>query len=427
MFLGILHRMILWELTKVFVVSLIGITGILLMAGIVAEASQQGLGPMQILEIIPLLIPSTLPYTLPTTTLFATCVVYGRLAHDNEILAIKAAGVNVLVVLVPAVFLGLLMSATTMTLYYRVIPHTHGLMRTMFLNDVEELLYAMLRKDGKIAHPNLPYSINVQGVHGQTLESPVFKRRNKEGKWDVTTKADEAQLHVNMATRMVKVEMRRGLSTGEHDFVDPFDYREYEVPLPETMGNDYIRRPRDMSWQELYVNRAKLETHIQETQKRYAQAKVRAATGQTYLIAQILGAQEAARSGVPVGSFMELGVAARVANSEAFFVVPPGVQPSGNLAKDLDKQNDLVRYLQAEMQNFNVELLMRPALSFGCLCFVLVGCPVGIWLSRSDYLSSFITCFLPIVIIYYPLMLCGPTSPRAARPCPFFASGRPTV
>ena len=50
---------------------------------------------------------------------------------------------------------------------------------------------------------------------------------------------------------------------------------------------------------------------------------------------------------------------------------------------------------------------MRPALSLGCLCFVLVGCPVGIWFGRSDYLSAFISCFLPIVFIYYPLLLCG--------------------
>src|SRR5271163_3852885 len=92
----ILHRMILWELLKVFLMSLIGITGILLLAGIIAEASQQGLGPGQILAAIPLLIPSTLPYTIPATTLFASCVVYGRLSADNEILAIRAAGVNVL-------------------------------------------------------------------------------------------------------------------------------------------------------------------------------------------------------------------------------------------------------------------------------------------------------------------------------------------
>ena len=111
---SILHRMILWELIKVFVMSLVGITGILLMAGIVAEASQQGLGPAQILAAIPLLIPSTLPYTIPATTLFACCVVYGRLAADNEILAIKSSGVNILQVVRPGLLLGLAISGVTL-------------------------------------------------------------------------------------------------------------------------------------------------------------------------------------------------------------------------------------------------------------------------------------------------------------------------
>src|SRR5207248_5437964 len=118
----ILNRMIFWELVKVFVLCLIAITGILLMAGIVAEASQQGLNPAQILAIIPLLIPSTLPYTIPATTLFATCVVYGRLSADNEVLAIRASGINLTKIVGPAVLIGLLTSAATMGLYYRAIP-----------------------------------------------------------------------------------------------------------------------------------------------------------------------------------------------------------------------------------------------------------------------------------------------------------------
>src|SRR6266436_1669408 len=105
----ILFRMILWDLVKVFLIALVTITGILLLAGIIAEASQQGLSPSQILAAIPLLIPSTLPYTIPATTLFATCVVYGRMSADNEILAIKAAGINILRVVAPAVLLGVLM------------------------------------------------------------------------------------------------------------------------------------------------------------------------------------------------------------------------------------------------------------------------------------------------------------------------------
>src|SRR5438552_17777114 len=91
---GILSRSILLELVRVFLLCLLGITGILVMAGIVPEASQQGLTLLQALGAVPLLIPNMLAFSIPATTLFATCVVYGRLSHDNESLALKASGVN---------------------------------------------------------------------------------------------------------------------------------------------------------------------------------------------------------------------------------------------------------------------------------------------------------------------------------------------
>ncbi len=182
MFGSILQRMILWELTKVFVMSLVGITGILLMAGIIAEASQQGLGPTQILAAIPLLVPSTLPYTIPATTLFATCVVYGRLAADNELLAIKSAGINAVKVVRPGIVLGLVMSSVTMGLYYRIIPYTHHLLRAMVYNDAEELLYSLLKKHNAISHSSFPYQMFVHGVRGKKLISPVFKHKDCAGR-----------------------------------------------------------------------------------------------------------------------------------------------------------------------------------------------------------------------------------------------------
>ena len=68
-----------------------------------------------------------------------------------------------------------------------------------------------------------------------------------------------------------------------------------------------------------------------------------------------------------------------------------------------------------EIAGLNTELQLRPALAVGCLCFVLIGCPVGIWLSRSDFLSAFITCFLPIVFLYYPVLLCGTNFAKGGR------------
>ena len=361
MFGGILFRMIFWELTKVFGIALFAITGILLMAGIVAEATQQGLGPAQILGAIPLLVPSTLPYTIPATTLFAACVVYGRLAADNEILAIKAAGVNLAAVVMPGIILGFAMSAMPMGLYYRVIPYTHHLLRSLVFRDAEELIYTVLKKQGMLSHSQLPYAMFVKGVQGRKLINPTFKRRDAKGDVDVVAQAREAHLRVNLAKQQMLIHMRHGVASTDDGSRGYFEDRVWEVPLPANLANDANRRARDMTWQEILAKRQEWLESID-------------------------------RSGD------EIQVAtAKVDSNPA----------DANLSKHVVNLQNRLKHERQQLRFLDVELQMRPALSFGCLCFILVGCPVGIWFSRGDYLSAFITCFLPVVVSYYPLMLCG--------------------
>jgi len=49
----------------------------------------------------------------------------------------------------------------------------------------------------------------------------------------------------------------------------------------------------------------------------------------------------------------------------------------------------------------------RISMACGSLLFVVLGAPVGIMFARRDFLSAFMTCFLPIITCYYPLMLLG--------------------
>jgi lipopolysaccharide export system permease protein len=362
--------MILWELTKVFFIALVGITGILLMAGIVAEASQQGLGPAQILEAIPLLIPSTLPYTIPATTLFAACVVYGRLSADNEILAIRSAGVNILKVVKPGLYLGLVMGGITMGLYYRTIPYTHMLLRALVFNDAEELMYSMLKKNNSISHSSMPYSMFVSGVKGKKLLNPVFKHRNKAGEIDGVVQARDGDLRVDVAHKLLKVHMRHctGTSSDDGSRID-FEDHEWPVELPDDWIQMKDRRARDMTWQEMLARKRELLSLIDTDN-----AEIASRT------------PELGRPGAPA-----------------------------DLPRHLKSLKDRVEFNKSQIVVLNVELNMRPALSLGCLCFILAGCPVGIWFSRSDFLSSFITCFLPIVFIYYPLVLCGTGMAKEGR------------
>src|SRR5438132_278557 len=332
------------------------------MAAIVVEASQRGLGPAQILAAIPLIVPSMLPFIIPPTTLFASCVVFGRLGHDNEITAIKSAGICVLHVVWPGVFLGIAMAAVTLGLYYHLIPRTHHLLRSTVVNDIEDHLYLLLKKDHEIKPRQEKielYEVYVGQVQGRQLKNAIFKRRDAKGNYDVIAQSSEAELHVDLKRKELLILMRHCyiLNQGGKGW---FDEQPFTVALPD-IDPTHKPSPRDMTWQELLKARYEVLAHMDE-----------------------IGAQLA------------------MAFSQQSLTQPP----ADHLAKHVENLQNVLRADKTTFNGINAELQMRPALSAGCLFFVVIGCPIGIWFGRSDYLSAFIICFLPIVFVYYPLQLC---------------------
>jgi lipopolysaccharide export system permease protein len=362
MFGTTIQRMIFAELVRVFFLALATLTCLFLLAGLVAEATQRGLAPSQVLTVIPLLIPNTLPYTVPSTTLFATCVVYGRLAHDNEITAIKSAGVHLGRLMTPALILGGLTCGGTLALYWSFIPKSHLALRTQVLNDVEEYLYGLLKRQGCLRHQKFDYAMWVRQVQGQRLVDVIFKQRDKiKGGYRMVARAREATLHYEPEKNQLRVNMTYVSTYGDNGqgyAIDP----SYPMPLPEGfLGADYLGRPTDMTWSDLLARRLTIDDEVRD-------------------------AEEKARNPPP----------------------PPNPNMS---AHEINEWNESWKNLPAgrirERNLIDVEIQLRPALAVGCVIFVLVGAPVGIWFSRADYLSAFVSCFLPTVISYYPLLLSG--------------------
>jgi len=62
-------------------------------------------------------------------------------------------------------------------------------------------------------------------------------------------------------------------------------------------------------------------------------------------------------------------------------------------------------------------IIMEPwrrwANGFSCLCFVLVGAPMAIRMRNADFLTSFFLCFLPILVVYYPIFMMGVSRVKA--------------
>lgn len=364
-----LQRMIFWELVRVFLLALCGITGLFMLGGVIQEASQRGLTPPQVLQVIPLLIPSTLPYTVPATVLFATCVVYGRMAHDHEITALRAAGVHLGRLLLPAVVLASMVTLGLGVLYYDIIPRTRQKLAERVMADVDQLIFGMLKRQGCIRHQKLPFAMFVRDVRGDKLIEPVFKRRNADGSYGVVAHAKEAKLWTDLAQDKVFIFMPHCAVAGAEADGNLRD-QTFEVSFPVSTFKDTQVRPMNMTWEQIVAKR-------QELQEERADHEVK------------IKAIDDADEQEPVTK----GLLESLKKDHQFRI---------------KETHRIERALKAEMN-------MRPVLALGGLFFAIIAFPVGVWFHRADYLSTFVTCFLPVVLVYYPLVLAGTNMAKEGR------------
>lgn len=370
MVLGLLNRSIFWELVRVFALALVGLTGLFLVGGLIQTASQMGLSAGQLIVIIPYLIPYSLPFTIPATTLFASCVVYGRLSNDNEAVAIKAAGIDLLTILRPAILLGLINTGVTAWLSYAVIPRTQQWIQMELLKDPEEVLYNQIRRDRNLRSADVPYAVYVRDVQGHRLLDVVVKKWAGDGitartGYDYVARFREARLVVDLDRGKMAIDGDRFVAAGTVSQVDSAGGQRIEVDLPPMFSPNTVKaKPVALEWDELATRRAEQLAWADDLRRRQQAAQEAGdrepnPVERTRILAQ-----------VPVFDFQ---------------------------IKDTGRQ----------VRNVEYEMHIRPALAVGCLCFALIGCPVGIWANRSDYLSTFVICFLPTVFVYYPLLLSG--------------------
>ena len=93
----ILTRYVVFDLLKVFLLILTGLTLMIFIGLIGKEAVDKGLGLGPLLRMTPYLLPQAMQFAVPGTMLLATTYVYGRMSSYNEIVAIKSLGISPMV------------------------------------------------------------------------------------------------------------------------------------------------------------------------------------------------------------------------------------------------------------------------------------------------------------------------------------------
>ena len=357
----IISRYVLWELLQGFLVALAALTIFMLVVGLVREAQQQGLGLVQILMLIPYVLPEAMRFAVPGTMLFAVASVFGRMSASNEVIALKAAGISPVAIIWPAAALALVVSFVSVWLNDVAVSWGRDGVRRVVVSSVEQIIYGRLRQQRSYSTSQI--SINVKAVDGKRLIRPTLSFQSDSNSPPATISAAEAELRANAANGTLVVTFRDGtLHMGDYTASFP-DTIVREVPL------DAVSRKYTTSTSPSEIAMAQFAT---------------ARVDQTKKIDRI---EQLAAGKVAMGI-----LTGRTETTAPHFIA---------------YEHELLKHERNRLHRIIMEPWRRWANGFSCLCFVLVGAPMAIRMRNSDFLTSFFLCFLPILIVYYPVFMIG--------------------
>lgn len=373
--MSILTRYVLDEILRVFLLSLVSLTGLMILVGVAKEVLQQGLGPAQVVQLLPFILPNALLFAVPGTILFAVSMVFGRMAASNEVVAIKALGIHPMAMLWPAFLLAFFLSLTTVWLNDVAVSWGYRGIQRVVLEAIEDIVYSTLRTQRAFSSKSL--SIHVEAVDGRKLIQPTISFQNPHSNRTITVTAAEAEMHTDLVKNVLTIRCRDGVADADGGVSFRFrDTIEREISLEQLRKREDLSRvPSHLSMRTLPSAR---KAQLDEIRRHSQEMAGRAAED------------------LMLGEYREL---------RAY------------------KWHELNERLGAGYYNLHrleTEMPRRWANGFSCLCFAMIGVPMAIQLRNSDVLKSFFLCFLPILIVYYPLTMFGLDRAKDGSLPPYF-------
>ena len=354
-------RYVLFELLVIFLVTLLGMTMMMIVVGVVWEAVRQHLGVMAIVRLLPFVLPNALFFSVPAALLFAVCMAYGRMSASNEIVAIKSLGISPWEMVWPTLLLAFVLSLFTVWLNDLAVSWGRRGMNRVIIQSVEEIAYGMLRTQD--SYSTARFSINVKEVVDKTLIRPTVVIYGSGDEAPITLTAQEARFRSDFDSNVLIVEMFEGEIDFHGEVTYRFDTHEHAVPLQQ----------------------AAHKGHAHASPSNYALREIPdEIDSQRDLIKQLEQTMAAQAAFELISGDFE-NVTSTVWNA---------------------RESDLA-FAQERKSRLITEPYRRWANGFSCLCFVLVGIPLAMWLRNSDVWSTFGFCFVPVLIVYYPLLLIG--------------------
>jgi lipopolysaccharide export system permease protein len=383
----ILQRYALRQFVPPFFLAILVLTFVLLMDRLFLLADmlvRKGVAVGVVSEVALLSLPFVVSICAPLGSLIAGVISFGRMAQDNEIRVIRAAGIKTIRLFTPAMFACLVLLAAMIGFNGYIVPEAQHRVRNL-LTDVARKRPAMRVREGEFMDDFPGYMIYIGSIderRSTVRNVAIFETGARKGKpgfvtaplGDISYTPDDAYMIMT-------------LFDGEmHELTDTGNYRRLSFKrhvINVATDDDLVRRDR-----EFRSNEEMLLPQLASTMKQLNRE-----------------AQELKRKAVEAGH-------------------KAGASEPDKLKYDELKSR--MKYKNLEVARYHVELQKRLSLAFSAFFFVLFGAPVGLLLRRGGVGTGFIVGLI-FFALYYILLLAGESMAESGRLSPFIGMWLPNI
>jgi lipopolysaccharide export system permease protein len=383
----ILDRYLIKEFIGPFFLSLAVLAFILLMDRLfllVDLLVRKGVSILVVGEIALLSLPSVIAYTSPLGTLISSVMVNGRLAQDNEIVAIRAAGISLYRVFLP---LGIL----TFSLMV-VMTGFNGFLWPESEHKIRGLLMDVARKKPAT---RIQEGIFMNEFEGYTIYIGKIEER-KSKIHDIAIFAKEPK-----GTPQLITAKSGSISNVEGEGYLTFTL--FDGEIHELIEKERYRR---LAFTKHVIN-IPVDVEMVRKERHYR--------GDTELILSAL-----------FNKINEINQQINELKKNKTEVSNKDIKPPDRKLLEINEIDTKIRYKRQEMNRYQVETHKKFSLAFSCFFFLFFGAPLGILLKRGGIGFGFIVGLI-FFAVYYILLIAGEDFADSGRISPFIGMWLPNL
>lgn len=399
----------------------------------------KGIAPIKVLQLFVLGLGWMIALSVPCGVLVAALMAFGRLSQDNEISALRAAGVNLLRVLIPPGIAAALVALLLGLFNNYVLPESNHAFATL-LYEISQKKPTVQLKPGVFIDDFEGYTMYIGRLDDRSgkMENVMIYDRTSRDRPPTTVVAKTGWASYTADGRTLILELHEGEIHSIPDANAPGKYRRtvfktHVINIPADKGAMAARR-LNRGQRELSAGALLAEADALERQRDSVDDSLyKTLSGQGFNSVQAYSRSSGA--GVEIRGRSPEFSALAAPLFRAYGLSRPGFSPpaEGTLKKNVPArekrqiQSFLLEKatLQKRINGYLVEVHKKFSVPFACIVFVFVGGPLGMMSKKSGPAIGFASILF--FIFYYLCLLGGETLSDRGLLHPWLAMWAPNM